>query len=239
MEKSMTVRVVVLQSNYLPWIGYFDLIDRSDICVFYDDVQYTKNDWRNRNKIPTQKGLEWLTVPVGQSISRLINQVEIHDTSWQKEHLRKITNTYRIDDSDKWSQELLHAIFTRKQWTNLSQLNQETIKLIARDYLNIETHFDSSINYNLEGKGEVRLLSLLSQLQTTHYLSGPAGKNYLNDKSFHEAGIKLDYIKYPVYSKYEQNHAPFVSNVSVIDLLLNNRSAAKNYLQKQKREAVH
>lgn len=233
----MTLRVVVLQSNYLPWIGYFDLIDQADICVFYDDVQYTKNDWRNRNQIPTQRGLEWLTVPVGQSISRLINQVEIYDTTWQKEHLRKITNNYRIDDKDTWSYEILNAIFTRKQWTNLSQLNQETIKLIARDYLNIETQFDSSINYKLEGKGEVRLLSLLSQLQATHYLSGPAGKNYLHVKSFEEAGIELDYIKYPVYSRYKQIHAPFVSNVSVIDLLLNKRSAAKDYLREQKREA--
>jgi hypothetical protein len=235
MEESMTVKVVVLQSNYLPWVGYFDLIDRADICVFYDDVQYTKNDWRNRNRIPTQKGLEWITVPVGQSISRLINQVEIHDTSWQEEHHRKITNVYRVGDQDTWSHELLQAIFTRKRWANLSELNQETIKLISRDYLKIETQFDSSINYDLEGKGEVRLLSLLSQLKATHYISGPAGKNYLHAKSFEAIGIELDYIDYPIYSKYEQIYAPFVPNASVIDLLLNTRDAAKSYLREQKR----
>lgn len=232
----MTLKVVVLQSNYLPWIGYFDLINRADVCVFYDDVQYTKNDWRNRNRIISKQGLEWITVPVGQSISRLINEVEIHDPSWQKEHYKRITNAYNIKIKDTWSLELLEALFMKKQWTNLSELNQETIRFISRDYLNINTKFDSSINYNLQGGGEARLLSLLSQLKATHYLSGPAGENYLHSNHFADAGIKLDFVNYPRYSKYVQTQKPFISKVSIIDLLLTIQTESKNYLQDQERE---
>jgi hypothetical protein len=231
----MTLKVVVLQSNYLPWIGYFDLINRADICVFYDDVQYTKNDWRNRNKVLTKQGLEWITVPVGQSISRLINQVEIHDPSWQERHYRKIMSAYEISSSDTWSLELLDFLFLSREWKNLSELNQQTIKFIAGSYLNITTQFDTSINYNLQGKGETRLLSLLGQLQATEYLSGPAGENYLHSEHFEEAGIALEFFKYPNYSEYNQIHKPFASRVSVIDLLVNVRRDAHAYLQLQER----
>jgi hypothetical protein len=228
--------VVVLQSNYLPWIGYFDLIGRADVCVFYDDVQYTKNDWRNRNRIPTRQGLEWITVPVGQSISRLINQVKINNPSWQEEHYRKISNAYNISSTDTWSLELLGELYMKKQWTSLSELNQATIKFICRNYLNINTRFDTSINYDLHGKGEVRLLSLLRQLNATHYLSGPAGMNYLHSNHFVDAGLGLEIISYPRYSEYEQMQKPFLSKVSIIDLLLNIRTSANSYLQEQERE---
>jgi hypothetical protein len=231
----MTLKVVVLQSNYLPWIGYFDLIDRADLCVFYDDVQYTKNDWRNRNRILSKQGLEWITVPVGQSINRLINEVEIQNPSWQQEHYKRIINAYKIKSKDTWSLELLDALYMKKPWTSLSELNQETIRFICRDYLNIDTKFDSSINYELQGRGESRLLSLLSQLHATHYLSGPAGKNYLNSNNFAEAGIALEFINYPSYSNYEQIQKPFSSKVSVIDLLLTIQTAAKTYLQDHER----
>jgi len=226
----MTFKVVVLQSNYLPWIGYFDLINRADICVFYDDVQYTKNDWRNRNRILTKQGLEWITVPVGQSISRLINQVEINDPSWQKQHYNRIRNAYDIRTNDTWSLDLLDLLFTRKQWTNLSELNQETIRLISRNYLDIDTQFENSVNYDLQGTGEARLLSLLNQLQATHYLSGPAGANYLHSNHFEEEGIALEFMNYPEYSEYEQIQKPFTSKVSIIDLLLNTQTEASTYL---------
>ncbi len=232
----MTVKVVVLQSNYLPWIGYFDLIDRADICVFYDDVQYTKNDWRNRNKILTKRGLEWITVPAGQSISRLINQVTLQDSDWQEQHYRKIANAYDIRATDSWGLDLLHSLYLSRQWTGLSELNQETIKLISRNYLNIKTHFDTSINYDLQGKGESRLLSLLRQIKATHYLSGPAGRNYLNSNRFEEAGVALEFFNYPDYSEYEQIAKPFTPKVSIIDLLLNIRTSSGTYLRDQDSE---
>jgi hypothetical protein len=174
--------------------------------------------------------LEWITVPVGQSISRLINQVEINDPSWQKQHYNRIRNAYDIRTNDTWSLDLLDLLFTRKQWTNLSELNQETIRLISRNYLDIDTQFENSVNYDLQGTGEARLLSLLNQLQATHYLSGPAGANYLHSNHFEEEGIALEFMNYPEYSEYEQIQKPFTSKVSIIDLLLNTQTEASTYL---------
>jgi hypothetical protein len=224
------LKVAVLQSNYLPWIGYFDLIQRVDLCVFYDDVQFTKNDWRNRNRIPTKNGLEWITVPVGQSISRLIHEVNIFDKSWQEQHRKRIIENYNLKSSDSYSHEILDIIFRVKQWANLSELNQTTIQYIAKSHLGINTKFDNSLNYVLEGTGESRLLDLLQQIGATHYLSGPAGKNYLNFEHFEKAGILLEYMNYPNYKEYDQMSVSFTPNVSIIDLLLNLRTSARTYL---------
>ena len=224
------LRVAVLQSNYLPWIGYFDLIRKVDLCVFYDDVQFTKNDWRNRNRILTVNGFEWITIPVGQSTSRLVNEVKILDHSWQENHHRRIVDNYKIKSTDTYSNEILNLIFKENQWTSLSNLNQTTIKYLAEEHLGIVTKFDTSLNYTLEGKGESRLLCLLQLLGATHYLSGPAGKNYLNPEHFFEAGISLEYMNYPNYREYDQLVTPFIPNVSIIDLLLNLRYDSRNYL---------
>jgi len=224
------LKVAVLQSNYLPWIGYFDLINQVDLCVFYDDVQFTKNDWRNRNRIPTKNGMNWLTIPVGQSISRLIHEVQILDHSWQEQHYRKLIENYKVKSTDSYSHEILDLIFRVNQWTNLSTLNQMTIQYIAKNHLGISTKFDNTLNYMLEGKGEHRLLCLLKQIGATHYLSGPAGKNYLNFDHFQEAGISLEYMNYPEYREYDQLSKPFTPNVSIIDLLLNLKTRASSYL---------
>jgi hypothetical protein len=229
----MTLKVTVLQSNYLPWIGYFDLISKSDVCVFYDDVQYTKNDWRNRNRILSENGLEWITVPVGQSIHRKICEVGIADSRWQEKHYAKLLKNYSVATRDSFSNDLLNSIYKHTKWTNLSLLNQETIKLIAQKYLKIRTTFDSSIYYDLEGKSETRLISLLKQMKATHYLSGPAGSNYLNPVNFAAAGISLEYFNYPDYPEYDQVYKPFQRNVSVVDLLLTIRDRASNYLDNQ------
>lgn len=229
----MTLKVTVLQSNYLPWIGYFDLISRSDICVFYDDVQFTKNDWRNRNHILSKNGLEWITVPVGQSIHRLINEVSISDSSWQEYHLKKIRKNYKIGTEETFKNDLLDSIYQKNRWTNLSYLNQQTIKLIAQRYLGMKTIFESSGSYNLEGKGELRLLSLLKQMGATSYLSGPAGANYLSPKNFSNEGIDLEFFTYPNYAHYEQIYTPFTSRVSVIDLLLSIGPRADTYLNRK------
>ncbi len=226
----MTLKVTVLQSNYLPWIGYFDLISRSDICVFYDDVQFTKNDWRNRNQILSKNGLEWITVPVGQSIHRLIDEVSITDSGWQELHLKKIRHNYKIGKEETFKNDLLDAIYQKNRWANLSHLNQQTIKLIAQKYLGIKTIFESSSSYNLEGKGESRLLSLLKQMGATSYLSGPAGANYLNPINFSNEGIALDFFTYPSYPYYEQIYTSFISRVSIIDLLLSVGPSADRYL---------
>ena len=224
------MKVAIIQSNYIPWKGYFDLIGNADLCVFLDDVQFTKNDWRNRNQILSKNGLEWITVPVGQSIHRLIDEVSITDSGWQELHLKKIRHNYKIGKEETFKNDLLDAIYQKNRWANLSHLNQQTIKLIAQKYLGIKTIFESSSSYNLEGKGESRLLSLLKQMGATSYLSGPAGANYLNPINFSNEGIALDFFTYPSYPYYEQIYTSFISRVSIIDLLLSVGPSADRYL---------
>lgn len=216
----MRKKVVVLQSNYLPWKGYFDLIKSADVLCFYDDVQFTKSDWRNRNLIKTPQGLGWLTVPVGQNINRRIDEVLISDCSWQKKHHKAIKINY---SKAKYASEFdgfLEDLYLRKNWANLSDLNQWSILEMCK-ILNINS-FDLlySKNFTLEGAGESRLLNLLKQVGASTYLTGPNGLNYLSPSQFKKNSIRLEIIDYSRYSEYLQPHPPFTHSVSMIDTLL-------------------
>jgi hypothetical protein len=228
----MSLTTVVLQSNYLPWIGYFDLISSADLCIFYDDVQFTKNDWRNRNVIKTKNGPTWLTIPVGQSIRRMINEVQIIDNSWQLQHRNKILLTYgNFNNNRNFLSELINFLYERNSWKSLSLLNQSSIVKISTEFLDINTKFDSSSRFELEGKGEERLLNLLELSGATEYLSGPAGKNYLTADNFKKRGIKLKFFEYPNYPTYNQIYQPFDPKVSIIDLLFSLGIDSRIYLK--------
>src|SRR5690606_12379475 len=105
------MRCAILQSNYIPWKGYFDLIASSDVFVLYDEVQYTKNDWRNRNKIKGPNGPIWLTIPCGSDIKRKIWQVDLPDTGWRNKHFKSIINCYSKAADLKQSLDLLENIY--------------------------------------------------------------------------------------------------------------------------------
>lgn len=214
-------RVAVLQSNYLPWKGYFDIIRNVDLFVFYDDVQFTKNDWRNRNKILTPRGLEWISVPVGQKISRLIHEVEIPNSSWQKSHYGILTQSYSKAPCFKSYKQFISSVYLEKEWKNLSELNQFLIRSISTEFLGIQTRFDDSRNYSLQGTKEERLISLLKQVGATHYLSGPAGRSYINEDFFLSCGIEVKYQDYSGYPEYPQLYSAFSHQVSIVDLLFN------------------
>ena len=126
-------RVAVLQSNYLPWKGYFDIIHSADLFIFYDDIQFTKNDWRNRNKIKTQSGPAWLTIPVGGDLNRLINEVTLQDQRWAVKHLKSIQQYYSRAPFFKRYQDFLEDVYLNRQWSHLSKLNQYLIQHIAHD----------------------------------------------------------------------------------------------------------
>lgn len=223
------MKVAVLQSNYLPWKGYFDLIKQVDKVIFYDDVQFTKNDWRNRNKIKTTIGTEWLTVPVGKSIQRLICEVKIFDPKWQEKHVTAIVENYESARYFHVLKPLIEEILVNNIWESLSDLNQFSIKLIA-NFLHCNTVFDDSRNYQLNGKSEERLLELLAKVNASEYFSGPAGKNYLKVENFESKGIQLRFADYSAYKEYEQLHTPFIHEVSVIDLIANTGLAAPTYI---------
>lgn len=212
-------KVVVLQSNYIPWKGYFDLVHDADLFVFYDDVQYTKNDWRNRNKIMTANGSKWITIPTGIDANRLVCEVALKDPAWQKQHWETIRQNYRRAPFFATYRPFFEDIYLSKEWNNLSQLNQHLIQAISRELLGIGTPFDDSRNYQLSGQRLERLLDLVAKTGATHYLSGPAARSYITDESFEAIGVTLEWKDYVGYPSYPQSDLPFEHGISILDLL--------------------
>ena len=135
-------KVAILQSNYIPWKGYFDLIHDVDLFIFYDDVQYTHSDWRHRNKLMTKNGPQWLTIPAGHDLKRLICEVEITDQRWKQQHRSMIEQNYRNAPFFRESQPPLDFLY-ENSITNLSDYNQRAIKHLS-DILDIRTQFTDS-----------------------------------------------------------------------------------------------
>ncbi len=217
------MKIVILQSNYIPWKGYFELIKNADIFCFYDEVKYTKNDWRNRNKLFDKNGEFWLSIPISKaSVNHKISEVKISDIDWQEKHYNTINQTYYRSSQREILNPLLKDIYLNKTWSSLSELNQFSIKKIT-EYAGIKTEFVNSADYNLEGDRVERLISLIKQLGGTHYTSGPTALNYLKDYKdlFVENNIQLEFKKYGPYLEYHQNQSPFNNYVSIIDLLMN------------------
>ena len=221
--------VAVLQSNYLPWKGYFDIINDVDLFIFYDDVQFTKNDWRNRNLIKTPSGAAWITVPVGQDIRRKICEVTIPDTRWAKAHWKTLSQNYARAPHLGRYRALFESAYLGRTWTFLSELNRHLIESIAGE-LGIGARFADSRDYDLQGGGSERLLQLLQKAGTRTYVSGPSARNYLDEAAFAGAGIEVAYKSYEGYPEYPQLFPPFDHRVSIVDLLFNAGPEAPRYI---------
>lgn len=213
--------VVALQSNYLPWKGYFDLIHDAQLFIFYDDLQYTIRDWRNRNKIKASGGCEWVTVPAGSDRNRLICEVELTDASWQQKHWKTLQQNYRATPYFERYQEFFEHFYLDRPWIGLSQMNQYLIKHIAKEFLGIRTEFMNSSEFVLLGQKQDRLLDLVTQAGADRYISGPAARDYIEPHRFEEAGVELLWKDYSGYPVYPQRFPPFEHGVSVLDLLFN------------------
>ncbi|MDE3059661.1 MAG: WbqC family protein [Pseudomonadota bacterium] len=222
-------RVAIVQSCYIPWKGYFDLIAAADAFIFYDDVQYTRQDWRNRNRIKTQQGLLWLTVPVKFGHTQLIRDTEIAGSAWAEKHWRSLCQYYK---SAPWFgpvAERLEPIY-RQSHTHLSALNRRLIATLC-DMLRIDTPLSCSWEYErMEGKSE-RLVHLCQQVGAAEYISGPAAKDYLDVGLFEAAGIKVSWFDYDGYPEYRQLWGGFEHNVSILDLLFNCGPEARRYMK--------
>ena len=213
--------VVVLQSNYIPWKGYFDLIHDADLFIFYDDLQFTKNDWRNRNKIKTPNGTEWITIPVGTDKHRLICEVEIKDSTWQTKHWKTLQQHYGKTPYFASYKAFFEDVYLGRQWGNLSVLNQYLIQTISSDLLNLKTEFRDSREYSLSGQKLERLLDLVIKSGADRYVSGLAAKDYIEPSCFTEAGIELVWKDYSGFPEYPQRFPPFEHGVSILDILFN------------------
>lgn len=212
-------RVAIVQSNYIPWKGYFDLINAADVFVWYDDVQYTPRDWRNRNRIKTAQGPRWLTVPCGSHRTRLINQVELRDSLWQQIHWRTLSRAYARAPHFARYRSFFESLYLERRWRNLSRMNRTFIERICREILGTRTVFRTSTEFDLEASKSARLLELLEQIGADRYLSGPSARDYIDERAFAARGIAVEWMDYDGYPTYPQLHGPFEHRVTILDLL--------------------
>jgi hypothetical protein len=225
-------RVGMIQSSYIPWKGFFDLIDRCDEFLLLDEVQYTRRDWRNRNRIKTATGTRWLTIPVvvkGRYHQR-IDEVEIDGGGWADKHLRTIAQEYagaaHAEEGLGWIRDLYARAGELSMLTEVNELF--LTEICAR--LGIETTLRRSTEYRSSGESTERLATLCEAAGATEYLSGPAARDYLDEGRFERAGIAVSYMDYGGYPEYPQPHPPFEHAVTILDPILALGDEAADYV---------
>ena len=225
-------RIAILQSNYIPWKGYFDMIAAVDEFILYDDMQYTRRDWRNRNKIKTSQGLQWLTVPVQVKgkYHQTIRETELAGSEWINMHWKALEQNYRkatyFNEISAW----LKPLYFEHAYIHLSHLNQMLIQAICH-YLGITTKITDSSYYSLrEGKTE-RLADLCCQAGGTEYISGVSAKAYIEENVFTDQNIKLTWFDYAGYKEYPQLWGNFMHEVSILDVLFNCGKNSHRYMR--------
>jgi hypothetical protein len=224
------MRCVILQPSYIPWRGYFDLIHRADVFVFYDDVQFDKGGWRNRNRIKTPRGTKWLTVPVRKrgviSGKVPINAIRPADAQWPHKHVDALRRSYAM--APYFDAEWLESLYADPPPLLADFAIASTIALAAR--LDIrDTRFVRSSELHAAGRKTDRLIEVLREVGADHYLSGIAARGYLEAEKFAAAGITLEWMTYD-YPEYPQLYAPFDPFVTVLDLLFMAGPEAPRYI---------
>lgn len=212
------MKLAISQSNYIPWKGYFDLIASVDRFVLYDTVQFTKNDWRNRNLIKTQAGVQWLSIPVGDNIHRTIQEVPLPQTNWRIKHWKSLVAAYGkapfFDEVASW----LEPIYRDNTDTTLSAFNARLIREVCRQ-LRIETEIVFDDGACRQQDRVLKLVEICQRHGADTYVSAPAGKNYIDVRTFELHGLRLEWFEYPEYPTYAQLHGPFLHSVSILDAL--------------------
>jgi hypothetical protein len=215
------MRLAAVQSNYIPWKGYFDLINHVDAFVLLDEVQYTRRDWRNRNQIKVGGKRQWLTIPVavkGQYHQR-IDETLIAEPGWAEKHLRTIQHAYRQAPYYDDVIALLEPLYAEHAATQrLSDVNRAFLEAICGT-LGVTTPITWSTDHETREDKSLRLLDLSLALGADEYVSGPAARDYLDVEAFEREGVRVSWMDYSGYREYPQGDGPFEHGVSVIDLL--------------------
>ncbi len=225
-------RVAIVQSNYIPWRGYFDLIRSVHEFILFDDMQYTRRDWRNRNQIKSPAGLMWLTIPVnvkGKYLQRIKDTV-VSDDRWNLDHWKTIVHCYSKAKYFAEYRELFEDLYLNTKETYLSLINFRFLTAIC-GLLGVKRKISWSGDYELRGDKTERLIDLCKQAGATEYLSGPKAKTYLKEDMFKQEGINICYMDYSGYREYSQLYPPFQSAVSIIDLIFNEGPRAREFMK--------
>jgi hypothetical protein len=225
-------KVAILQSNYIPWRGYFDLISYVDEFVIFDDMQYTKRDWRNRNQIKTPTGLDWLTIPVQAKgrFNQKIMDVRTEGNSWISQHLKAIERNYARAKNFKEVSPWIEAIYSDVAEKTLSELNLYLLQEVCH-YLEIVTPISSSLQYSTHEDPSSRLAQITMEAGGSVYVSGPAARSYLSVEPFIERNLTVEWFDYDGYKPYPQLWGEFNPSVSVLDLILNCGTESRGFLK--------
>jgi hypothetical protein len=227
----MGKRLAAVQSSYIPWKGYFDLIHAVDEFVLLDDTQYTRRDWRNRNRVKTKDGTRWLTIPVAAKghYHSPIEEIRVVDPGWGQRHWRQLSVSYGKTRGFPALAERFEALYLGGGKERLSVINRGFIDEVCA-VLEIGTRLSWSTDYTLGSGRNHRLVDLCIQAGATTYVSGPSARAYLDVELFRNAGLEVVFFDYAGYPPYEQPFPPFEHTVSVLDLLFCTGHDAPHYM---------
>jgi hypothetical protein len=227
------LKLAIIQPSYIPWRGYFHQIRKADVFMFYDDVQYDKHGWRNRNRVKTANGTIWLTIPVaarGNVVERTpINEIRCASRQWGRKHWATLRQSYgRAPHFDRYAP-LLESFYARRE-ERLAELTIDLTLQLARELGIDDTRFVRSAQLaGIEGAGTDRLIALLRASGADHFISGPTARAYIDEEKLTAAGVTLEYMRYE-YPEYEQLHPPYDPHVSILDLLFMKGEEAGEYI---------
>ena len=226
-------KIIITQSNYIPWRGFFDSIALADEIILFDDMQYTKRDWRNRNKIKTANGAKWISVPVKVKgkFFQSIYDTEIAEDNWAEKHWNIIHQNYRKAPCFKEVESLVKGWYEKvDEMSNLSHVNTFLTQEIM-NYLGIKTQLLQSSEFTLsEGKTQ-RLVDLCIERNADLYYTGPAAKSYIELDLFEKENIEVEYFDFSGYEAYPQLHGEFDGQVSILDLIFNCGSNSADHMK--------
>lgn len=238
-ETQRPMKAVVLQPTYLPWMGYFGMMDLADVFVFYDDVQFVKQSWQQRNRIKSSDGKWiWLSVHILQKFGQNINEVQIVDTfDWRKKHWASINQLYgKAPHFEKYRDDL-EDIYKR-EWKFLSELNIFIITRMCELFgIKVPVLLRSSALGELTGKSTERLLLILEKIGADTYIGNPGSKEYIEVDRFKEKGMDLYWYEYQ-HPVYPQIRGEFVPYLSAIDLLFNTGELSCQYIREGSKDAL-
>ncbi len=226
------MKAIITQSNYIPWIGFFDSLNAVDLFVVYDDMQYTKRDWRNRNLIKTPSGLKWLTIPVevkGKFYQK-IKDTKIADKEWNISHLQIIKQNYKTAAYYKEMIDWIEPLYLNCKFEFLTDVNVYFIEAIC-DFIEINIAIKYSTGFDLEAEKTERLVNICKELGVTDYYSGPAAKNYMDINKFSNENINVQFWDYSGYNQYNQLFGNFEQHVTILDLIFNEGNKAIKYFK--------
>lgn len=226
----MTKSIAIMQPVYLPWLGYFEQMALCDEFMFLDDVQYTKQDWRNRNRIRTNDGCMWLTIPIVRGkLGQLLNETRInHSLGWHRKHLAALAMNYKPCPFYADVMEIYEGVFTAKP----DRLIDLTIPLIQAyaDYIDIKPLYSRSSDLTVKSNDKQGRLIELCTLRKAHlFYTGPSAQDYIDETAFAADGVKPVFQDYQ-HPVYEQHFKGFESHMSIIDLLMNYGPRAKDII---------